>query len=64
MQLTTKNIRREMKELEKCPMCGNVTEIAAYYGIDGEYKIKCGCGMCGTSADFVEWLILLEKKEA
>lgn len=64
MKLTVKNIREALKEHEECPFCGGEAEICAYSkkGEKGSaVKIFCSDD-CGSSANFVEFLVGLELK--
>ena len=63
MKLTIKNVRREMEEFEKCPMCGSKRTEICCFGNDEGYKVRVFCAECDSQADFAEWLLLLEKKK-
>jgi hypothetical protein len=63
MQLTIKNVAKILvSEYAECPTCGGITEICSYYDSKDELQIKIFCDGCGTSANFAEVLVEIEKR--
>lgn len=64
MKLTVKNIAKVLtREYAECPNCGGETEICSYVNQKTELRIELFCDGCGTSVNFAEFLVELEKRQ-